>query len=418
VSAGESRDVDVKLQAARTRLVLDQPFMGALLLHLPMQATNRCETIGTDGVAIHFNPRYIAALSLRQTQFMLAHQALHCALGHFARRGHRTRNRWDVACDFAVNLLLADEGMEPPAGALLDSRYRGLSAEEIYPLIAQGAGLTTLDVHLFDGASAAAGMARIGDGGERERSATERDDAEAAASDEEQWSDAAPHRRRNPGAATAETGTHSIEVSAQQWQMRLASAAQQADRAGRLGASWQRALGRMLQPALPWSALLARHVVSRARDDYSFQRPSRRDVGGALLPRMHSAQLDLFVVLDTSGSVSESQLNAFAAEIEALKGQVRARVTLHACDEKLAQEGPWVFESWEPIDLSRTLTGGGGTDFRPVFDWIRDQSQRPDLLIYFTDAEGDFPQSAPPFPVIWLVKGPAPVPWGERIQLN
>jgi len=418
VSAGESRDVDVKLQAARTRLVLDQPFIGALLLHLPMQATNRCETIGTDGFTIYFDPRYIAALSLRQTQFMLAHQALHCALGHFARRGHRTRNRWDVACDFAVNQLLVDEGMEPPASALLDSRYRGLSAEEIYPLIAEGAGLATLDVHLFDGASAAAGMARVGDGGERERPATQRDDAGGAASDDEQWSDAAPHRRRNPGAATAETGSHSIEESAQQWQMRLASAAQQAERAGRLGASWQRALGRMLQPALPWSALLARHVVSRARDDYSFQRPSRRDVGGALLPRMHSAQLDLFVVLDTSGSVSESQLTAFAAEIEALKGQVRARVTLHACDEKLAQEGPWVFESWEPIDLPRTLTGGGGTDFRPVFDWIRDQSQRPDLLIYFTDAEGDFPQSAPPFPVIWLVKGPAPVPWGERIQLN
>lgn len=418
MSARESPDIHIKLQAARTRLVLDQPFIGALLLHLPMQATNRCETIGTDGVAIYFNPRYVAALSLRQTQFMLAHQALHCALGHFARRGHRTRNRWDVACDFAVNLLLVDEGMESPAGALLDSRYRGLSAEEIYPLIAEGEGLATLDMHLFDGASSTAGMARVGEGSEGERSVPERDDADGAASDDEQWSDAAPHRRRNPGAATAEAGSPSIEESALQWQMRLATAAQQAERAGRLGASWQRALGRMLQPALPWSALLARHVVSRARDDYSFQRPSRRDVGGALLPRMHSAQLELFVVLDTSGSVSESQLNAFATEIEALKGQVRARVTLHACDEKLVQAGPWVFESWEPIDLPRTLTGGGGTDFRPVFDWIREQSHRPDLLVYFTDAEGDFPQSAPPFPVIWLVKGPAPVPWGERIQLN
>jgi predicted metal-dependent peptidase len=39
-------------------------------------------------------------------------------------------------------------------------------------------------------------------------------------------------------------------------------------------------------------------------------------------------------------------------------------------------------------------------------------------LLYFTDAEGDFPLSEPHYPVLWLVKGKAPVPWGQRIQLN
>ena len=208
-----------------------------------------------------------------------------------------------------------------------------------------------------------------------------------------------------------------LDDLARRWQMRLAMAAQQASRAGRLSRSWQRLLGHMLQPTLPWSALLARHVVSRAQEDYSFQRPARRE-SDALLPRLHSGQMDLFVVLDTSGSVSEEHLNAFAAEINALKGQVRARVTLHACDEQLAPEGPWVYQPWEPIDVPPSLRGGAGTDFRPVFDWIRNEHMRPDLLIYFTDAEGDFPQSPPPYPVLWLVKGPAPVPWGERIQLN
>ena len=42
----------------------------------------------------------------------------------------------------------------------------------------------------------------------------------------------------------------------------------------------------------------------------------------------------------------------------------------------------------------------------------------PDLLVYFTDAEGEFPEQMPMYPVIWLVKGKAPVPWGQRIQLN
>jgi predicted metal-dependent peptidase len=40
------------------------------------------------------------------------------------------------------------------------------------------------------------------------------------------------------------------------------------------------------------------------------------------------------------------------------------------------------------------------------------------LLVYFTDAEGEFPLQAPGYPVVWLVKGGGRVPWGERIRLN
>jgi len=53
-----------------------------------------------------------------------------------------------------------------------------------------------------------------------------------------------------------------------------------------------------------------------------------------------------------------------------------------------------------------------------VFDWITAAELRPDLMLYFTDAEGYFPATAPDYPVIWLVKGRGKVPWGERIQLN
>jgi predicted metal-dependent peptidase len=77
-----------------------------------------------------------------------------------------------------------------------------------------------------------------------------------------------------------------------------------------------------------------------------------------------------------------------------------------------------VFEPWQAIDLPRQLRGGGGTAFAPAFEWIAREGLRPDVLVYFTDAEGEFPAAAPPYPVLWLVKGRAAVPWGERIQLN
>mgnify|MGYP003423361792 FL=1 len=136
------------------------------------------------------------------------------------------------------------------------------------------------------------------------------------------------------------------------------------------------------------------------------------------MPSLRSSQADIIVALDTSGSVNTQELSAFLAEINTLKAQLRASITLHACDTALAEGGPWIFEPWEEFKLPKEFHGGGGTDFRPVFDWVERQGISPDLLLYFTDAKGDFPRIEPPYPVIWLVKGKMPVPWGQRIQLN
>jgi predicted metal-dependent peptidase len=389
----ELREIETKLGAARTRLILEKPFIGSLTLHLPLVAAGPawCETVATDARAIYFNPEYVASLSLAQTQFVLAHEAMHCALGHFARRSHRTRRRWDIACDHAANLLLADEGLRPPPGALLNPEFRGLSAEEIYPLLPPESAETTLDRHLFEE------HVVIGDrnaGTARTR-----------------------HGALEDAVLRAEAGPADREELMRRWQGRMASAAQQARQAGRLSESWLRLVDNLIQPQLPWRALLARYLMGLARDDYSFQRPSRRE-GAALLPGLAGGEVDLHVALDTSGSVGEEDLAQFAAEIDALKGQLRARVTLHACDERLDSRGPWVFEPWEPISIPRELGGGGGTSFLPVFEWMASRCLRPDALLYFTDAEGEFPRCAPDFPVIWLVKGRSKVPWGERIQLN
>ena len=422
------KDIQTKLGAARTRLILERPFIGALVMHLPLTPADPawCETVATDARAFHFNPDYIAGLDFAQTQFVLAHEAMHCALGHFARRSHRTRRRWGIATDHAVNLLLVDEGLKPPPAALANPEFRGLSAEEIYPLIPPDTTDKTLDRHVFDecsapeqpeGGDAGSGSARArreehgkGAGDARDNSAKQRADS---------WDDAGNERRAHAGggAPPQDLGPIEREELARQWQSRMVSAAQQARRARRLGTSWLRAIDDLIQPRLPWRQLLARFMMSVARDDYSFQRLSRRE-GDALLPRLSSGEVDLFIALDTSGSIGEEELRQFTTEVDALKGQMRARVMLHACDEKLDPKGPWTFQAWEPIVLPEKISGGGGTSFVPVFDWIASRHLRPDLLLYFTDAEGEFPATAPDYPVIWLVKGRGKVPWGERIQLN
>ena len=99
---------------------------------------------------MYYNREYIGALTLAQTQFVLSHEALHCALLHFMRRQHRVKHRWDVACDHAVNPLLVADGLRPPPGTLLVDGFEGMTAEEIYPFIKDQTQEQTLDQHLYD----------------------------------------------------------------------------------------------------------------------------------------------------------------------------------------------------------------------------------------------------------------------------
>ena len=89
-----------------------------------------------------------------------------------------------------------------------------------------------------------------------------------------------------------------------------------------------------------------------------------------------------------------------------------------ACDACLCPGSPWFYEPWEEFRRPKEMKGGGGTRFQRVFERVDRAGVRPDLLVYSTDAEGEFPLLEPHFAVIWLVKGQAKVPWGQRIQLN
>jgi predicted metal-dependent peptidase len=410
----ETTAIETKLAAARTRLILDKPFLGALVLRLPMEAAKPdwCPTTATDARTFYYNPDYIRELSVEQAQFMLAHEALHCALSHFARRQHREKHRWDLACDFAINPLLVDDGLKPPPNAVIIDLYKGMTAEEIYPLIEENEQQETLDTHAYD---------RDNSGRDQDRGMRENDLSEGDPSrgEQDQQSDrgASPQEGDSGAEAPPPLQPDEQETLNIQWQQRMAGAAQQAMQAGKLGGEMARMVDHLLQPQLPWRTLLAHYLSSSAREDYSWMRPSRRE-GDYLLPSLRSHQIDLVIGLDTSGSIKRPEIEEFIAEIDALKGQLSARVTLLPCDAALAEGSPMLFEPWDTFRCPDGIRGGGGTSFRPVFDWVRQQGQTPDVLVYFTDAEGEFPQEEPNFPVVWLVKGKHKVPWGTRVQLN
>ena len=404
-----------KLSAARTRLILDQPFLGALVLRMPLEIGDPswCLTAATDAKKIYYNYEYVNQLHSSETQFVLAKQALHCALSHFARREHRIKHRWDLACDYAINPLLVEEGFTAPPGSLIEDSFSGMTAEEIYRCLDDK-----------DDGDADTGN-QEDEGNDESTDPTDNSDSDSDSDSDSSNDNDAKNGSASSQSSDSEGSPEPATLSKQeqdnlsvQWQQRLAGAAQQAQQAGKLSESMARMVEFTLQPKLPWRSLLARHMVATARDDYSYSRPSSRRGDPAIFPSLRSAQTDIVVAIDVSGSIGDQEIEEFMTEINAIKSQLRARISLLVCDAQLADGSPWIFESWDEFKLPRTFSGGGGTDFRPVFNWVDQLDQRPELLVYFSDCVGAFPEISPNYDVIWLVKGRAKPPFGQTVQLN
>lgn len=404
-----------KLTKARTQLILDKPFLGNLVLRLPLKAAaSWCKTTATDAKNFYYNPSFIEQLNLVQTKFVLIHEALHCALRHFVRRGHRQKHRWDLACDFAINPLLIKEGFHPPLDVVIFREYEGMLAEEIYPMIADKLANEPMDQHLYDHRTNL---------GKNSNAAVSEQDLSSELTNKKEEKSAKKSSKKNNSTENLALQPQPLTPDeaqdlAKEWQRHLASSAQLAKQTGNLTQRWALLVDFFLQPQISWRALLTQYVCAQARDDFSYYRTSRRQQGKAIMPSLRSEHIDIAVAVDTSGSISEDEINEFVGEISQIKSNLSANITLFACDDKLMTGCPWIYPGWQALEFPASLGGGKGTNFTPVFDYLNRAETIINVLVYFTDAQGTFPEYEPNYPVVWLVKGQQTIPWGIRVQLN
>src|SRR5260370_18136678 len=88
--------------------------------------------MATNGREIIYNPTFVDEVKPLELEAVLAHEVLHCALGHHCRRGERDPRLWNEAADLAINPILMGNGFTLPDGALFDPSFDNMSAEEIY----------------------------------------------------------------------------------------------------------------------------------------------------------------------------------------------------------------------------------------------------------------------------------------------
>ena len=178
-----------------------------------------------------------------------------------------------------------------------------------------------------------------------------------------------------------------------------------------------RALEAAQAAKVDWRQLLRWAWSDATPSDYSWTRPNRRHVwSGLYLPGITSEGVgEIVIAVDCSGLVSSRQLGLFEAEVRSiLEGQRPPLV--HVLDFDAAVQKVETYQAGQPVSLSPV--GGGGTDFRPCFDWLRDRSVVPQTLVFLTDLCGTFPSEAPPYPVIWASTEARRVPFGEVVPME
>ncbi len=199
---------------------------------------------------------------------LCVHELFHIMLKHGLRRNGRDPDRWNIACDHAINLLILASGLELPLGGYHDRAYEGMPAEQIYALLPVDAG-------------------KGGMGG-----GIGRDLRDPGSMDE---------------STRRELEQHIDSITTQ--------AVTQAKMMGNLPAHLARLVQGVLHPPIPWARLLADYMTQFAKDAESWNRRNRR-YSHVYMPGRHSVTLGEFtVVCDTSGSMPDAVFPQIGVEL-------------------------------------------------------------------------------------------------------
>jgi predicted metal-dependent peptidase len=208
----------------------------------------------------------------------------------------------------------------------------------------------------------------------------------------------------------------------QEFKEAIAKAAAAAKAMGKMPAGFQRMVDEILQPQVNWREHVRMLLTGRlgARHE-TWNRPNRRRLvlnPIVILPgRRGFGAEDVVCVVDTSGSTGQKELDSFFAEVGGVLQDVRPkRIHVVWCDAAVA--GVDVVSSLDELGAVRANPkGGGGTDFRPPFEWVREQGLKPETLIYLTDGYGSFPDD-PGYPTVWCMTTDVEPPFGDTVRIE
>jgi len=366
-----------KVGKAKSLLILDHPFFGTACTKRPIIYTDTVPTAAMSATGqMYMNVDFCAPLSVKQLMFLLAHEAMHYMLAHGLRRGHRDPQAWNVAADKVINDTLIDAGVGDfiDGGITLDGA-REMAAESLYDENDDGDG---------------EGPGGLGN-----------DIGDPTDADGQPLDDATIHQLE------AEAKIDAIQ------------SAKAAKAVGKLPASIERIIEELVNVTTPWYDILERFMAGKIKDGYSWNRPNRRFIarniyipGTDYVPKMGP----VVIGVDTSGSIGPDEIAMFNGHINRIIDTCNPEV-VHVvyCDYDVAG-----VDEYTPEDFPVTIQckGGGGTSFKPVFDWIDNNAIEPECVVYLTDGYGDQSEFTTNHETVWLTTGSEAFDWGHVIKFE
>ncbi len=414
-----------KVRRCFTQIITNFGFFAELLFNLNIMEAHPdsdIKTMATDGKSIAYCAKFVNELTEAEVVFVIIHEIMHNANFHFVRQGTRDHGLWNSAADYAINIQIEDMKndlksniLSAPKKILLDEQYRGMGAEQIYDILEQknpppppGGGGGQGKPGQGQPPPGGGGKGQPGKG--QPQPGQGQGDGGTPAGD-----------IRSPGSLT-DKGTNVYEGNSEmqdaksegelekKWQDARNNAA--VKNAGSGSASLDRWLRKVNKPKINWRAEL-RKFVATIFDQLDYAYSNRRYIWQDMhVPGAKEADTSSFehvvIAIDTSGSIGDDTLAKFGAEMLKLFKTFNIHdCTVLWCDSSIpgwSPNNPYAkakgVQTFKIADGGFKLDklkpqGGGGTSFKPPFDWIQKnlikKGKVPAFVIYFTDAFGEAP---------------------------
>ena len=385
----------------------------------------------TDGNSVVVNVNRFFKYPLMERLFILAHEILHNILNHVLLLHHLSRTGrvvlsngktlpfvpmlMQMSLDLVVNAILVDAKIgKMPENALYDLKIATHldSVLDVYAKYFKSGG-GGHGKGKGDGTGQQPGN-DSGDGDEDDGSGQAPDMAEGGFDNH-----LAPGTVDGKDPAQAES-----EHNQSEWDTHIKAAMELAQSQGKLPAGLKRLLDELIEDKIDWTdivqAWFARKVGAGSADwRHADRKLIVRDIWA---PGRTGFGCELVVLAcDTSGSITPEVMNRWFGVLANILEQLRPKqIMVIWCDAAIGRVDE-VEEASDLEDIRRQgAPGGGGTDFRPVFDYVDDQRLEPDALVFLTDGYGTFPQHAPHYPLFWgSIALPADsYPFGEVVMIE
>jgi predicted metal-dependent peptidase len=352
------------LTKAKSKLMLENPYFGTLVNSLAFKENNNIASVTYQNDKFIYNSEYIEALNIEERVSLLANFAMKQALFHSNRGKGKRASIWNLASEYAINDLLIENGFTLPPLANYNSRFKGLYAEEIYTILASEIDFDKDDI-------------------EEKKKSKQKENL----------------------------------IDDKDYELLIKNLTYKLQKQNNLPKGIDRFLNIKIKPQISWRDRLYRYINTHAKNDYQMFPPNKKHLyRGIALPSIFSQELKIVVAIDTSASIDRDLLECFLGEIyEIMQIFPHYIIELIECDSKIQN-----ITRLTPLEeLHTTLKGGGGTDFRPVFDYVERLNEDFRFLIYFTDGLGEFPKYQPTIDTLWIIpSSKIAIPFGDILEIT